>query len=54
MPVLKTNCHWKAVIYKVLRSVAASVLRLIKYKSKQNKKFLELIVRMWLKHFLFN
>jgi hypothetical protein len=28
MPVLKTNCHWKAVIYKVVRSVAASLLRL--------------------------
>jgi len=26
MPILKINCHWKAVIYKVLLSVAASLL----------------------------
>ena len=30
VPVLKNNCLWKAVIYKVLRSVAASLLTLIK------------------------
>ena len=30
MPVLKTSCLWKVVIYKVLRSVAASLLTLIK------------------------
>jgi hypothetical protein len=27
MPVLKTNCHWKAVSYLAGRSVAASLLR---------------------------
>jgi hypothetical protein len=29
---LKTNCLWKSVNYKVLQSVAASLLMLIKYK----------------------
>ena len=53
MPVLKTNCQWKAVIYKVLRSVTASLLMLIKYKSIKNKIFLKLMVRMCLKHFYF-
>jgi hypothetical protein len=30
----KASCFWEAVIYKVLRSVATSLLTLIKYKSK--------------------
>jgi hypothetical protein len=33
MPVLKTNGHWKAGIYKALQSVAASLLMLIKDKT---------------------
>jgi len=32
MPVLKTNCLWKGVTYKVLQSVAATLLMLIKCK----------------------
>ena len=35
MPVLKTKCYWKAVIYNVLRSVAALLLTLMKYKKVQ-------------------
>jgi hypothetical protein len=50
MPVLKTNCQWKVVIYKVLQSVAASLLVLIKCKFIENKIFLKLMVRIWLKH----
>jgi len=32
MPVLKNTCLWKVVMYKILRSVAASLLKLIRYK----------------------
>jgi hypothetical protein len=46
MPVLKTNCQWKAVINKVLWFVAASLLMLITYKSIENKRFLKLMLRM--------
>jgi len=43
MPVLKTYGHWKAGIYKVLQSVAASLLMLSKYKRYNCTDFLELI-----------
>jgi len=33
MSFLETNCLWIAVIYKVLQSVAASLLKLIMHKS---------------------
>jgi len=48
---LKTKCLWKSVIYKVLQSVAASLLMLIKYKMY---RFLTLMVSILLKHFLFH
>ena len=39
MSVLKTNCYWKAVFDKVLRSAATSSLILIKYKSTTSWRF---------------
>jgi hypothetical protein len=39
MPVLTTNCLWKAVIDKVLQSVAALLLTLIKKKRYNNTDF---------------
>jgi len=39
MSVLRSDCLWKAVIYKVLRSVVASLWTLIKYKSYKGTDF---------------
>jgi len=39
MPVLTTNCLWQAVIDKVLQSVAALLLALIKNKRYNSTDF---------------
>jgi len=39
MSVLKTNCLWKSVIYKVLRSATASLLTCIKHKTYVSTDF---------------
>jgi hypothetical protein len=54
MPVLTTNCLWKAVIDEVLQYVAALLLTLVKKKKVQQYRFLKLTVKIELKHFLYH
>ena len=49
MPVLKSKFLWKAVIYKVLRSVTAALLRLIKCKNVLLQSFKNLWLEYGLK-----